>query len=152
VPASSFRGEALADAILAHFGDRPLKKALIPRALVAREVLPEMLRARGVEVDVVAVYRTVQASAERRGELVLALEAKSIDAAILTSSSTVENLAALLGSEAPRLLADVALASIGPITTKTAEALGLSIATTAEESTVPGTIRALEAHFARVLG
>ncbi len=149
VPASTFRGEALADAILAHFGPHAPRRALVPRALVAREVLPEALRARGVAVDVVPVYETKPASRERRAELVALLERDAIDAAILTSSSTVENLVDLLGEQAPKLLARVALASIGPITTRTAEASGLTVAATAAVSTVAGVVDTLEALFAR---
>jgi uroporphyrinogen III methyltransferase/synthase len=39
------------------------------------------------------------------------------------------------------------LASIGPITTQTAEARGLRVAMTADEYTIPGLVSALERHF-----
>lgn len=45
------------------------------------------------------------------------------------------------------LLSRVCVASIGPITTRTAEARGLKVEVTAREYTVPGLIEALEAHY-----
>ncbi|WP_437676438.1 uroporphyrinogen-III C-methyltransferase [Sorangium sp. So ce131] len=149
-----FRGEELAQAILADpvLADRrgassPVR-VLIPRALVAREVLPERLRAAGCEVDVVPVYETRPASAERREELLQALDAAQIDVVLLTSSSTVDSLCDLLGDVAPARLERVLVASIGPITTATAEKRGLRVGVTAEVSTVPGLLDALDRHFA----
>ena len=124
-------------------------RVLVPRALVAREVLGEMLRARGAEVDIVPVYETRAASADRREELVRALEAREIDAVMLTSSSTADSLCELCGARAPELLRDVLVASIGPITTATAEKRGLTVGVTAGESTTAGLVAAMEAHYAR---
>ena len=48
------------------------KRILLPRAAVARDVLPAELRRRGAQVDVVEAYRTVippEAAAERAGDL-----------------------------------------------------------------------------------
>src|SRR5262249_19609379 len=61
VVAPEFRGEGLAAALLDALQRRPRRetpggqkyKVLLPRALVAREALPEMLREAGIEVDVV---------------------------------------------------------------------------------------------------
>ncbi len=113
-------------------------RVLLPRALVAREILPQTLREAGMQVDVVPVYRTVSASTERRRELIELLE--SVDLIMLTSSSTVENLCALLGDDAVSKLSRCKLASIGPITTQTAEALGLKVWVTAEISTSVGLV------------
>ena len=151
---TEFRGEALADAILADAEvqarlARGSLRVLVPRALVAREVLGEMLRARGAEVDIVPVYETRAASADRREELVRALEAREIDAVMLTSSSTADSLCELCGARAPELLRDVLVASIGPITTATAEKRGLTVGVTAGESTTAGLVAAMEAHYAR---
>ncbi len=147
-----FRGEALAEAILADFRARHIEpvgaRALIPRALVAREVLPETLRAAGMNVDVVPVYETRMASADRRSELVSMLEARTIDSALITSPSTVDNLVELLGSDAGRLLESVVVASIGEITTAAALRNGLNVHVTARVSTIAGVVEALEEHFA----
>ncbi len=152
VPAD-FVGEGLADAILADDALRALvasgraPRVLVPRALVAREVLPERLRERGCAVDVVPVYETRAASADRRAELVARLEARAVDAVMLTSSSTAESLCELLGDRATELLAPVLVASIGPITTKTAERRGVTVGVTAEEHTLAGLVAAMERAF-----
>ncbi|WP_437958189.1 uroporphyrinogen-III C-methyltransferase [Sorangium sp. So ce119] len=151
-----FRGEELAQALLAdpvlaeRLSARPASRVrvLIPRALVAREVLPERLRAAGCEVDVVPVYETRPASAGRREELLRALSAGEIDVVMLTSSSTVDSLCELLGEGAAAQLDRVLLASIGPITTATAEKRGLRIGVTAEVSTTAGLLDALDRYFA----
>jgi uroporphyrinogen III methyltransferase/synthase len=57
----------------------------------------------------------------------------------------------VLGADAATLLADVTLASIGPITTQTAESLGLRVAVTASAYTTAGLLEALEAHVETVV-
>ncbi len=148
-----FRGDTLASAILADtevsaaMGRGPVR-VLIPRARVAREALADSLRQHGCEVSIVPVYETRPASAERRAELVARLEARAVDAVLLTSSSTADSLCELLGARAGELLAGVAIASIGPITTATAEKRGLAVAVTATVSTTLGLVEALNRHFA----
>ena len=91
-------GEELGAAILGALGAGAVgARVLLPRALEAREVLPEMLRAAGVRLDVVAVYQTVTASAERAGELRLMLERDELDYVLLCSSSTVTSLSSMFG-------------------------------------------------------
>jgi uroporphyrinogen III methyltransferase/synthase len=152
---TSFVGEALADAILA---DAPIAarlaagegaRVLVPRALVAREVLGERLTARGCTVDIVPVYETRPASVERRDELVGRLENRGVDIVMLTSSSTADSLCDLLGDRAAELLSGVVVASIGPITSAAAVKRGLTVAVTATVSTTPGLVHALEEHVGR---
>lgn len=147
VVAETFVAEELAEAILTSLAGG--SRVLLPRAEVAREVLPEMLREAGMVVDVVPVYRTVTAIPERGLRDLI----DDIDVVTLTSSSTADKLCELLGEDAPQLLAGKVIASIGPITTKTAEGHGLEVAVTASVSTSPGLVEALEDHFrARVSG
>jgi uroporphyrinogen III methyltransferase/synthase len=144
-----FVAEALGAAILGALGDGASgTRVLLPRALEAREVLPEMLRAAGVQVDVVPVYQTIGASTERAEELSRMLERGQIDYVLLCSSSTVTNLCAMLGTEAVPLLSRARLASIGPVTTETAERLGLRVALTASPSTVESLVQAVAADAA----
>jgi uroporphyrinogen III methyltransferase/synthase len=153
VPPKDFRGEGLAKAILGHaevvkrLSQREALRVAIPRALVAREALPELLRAAGCAVDVVPVYETTKAAPERRAELLRMVERGRIDVVLLTASSTVDGLCDALGEDAPRLLEGVVLASIGPVTTATAEKRGLTVAVTAEVSTTGGLIDAVERFF-----
>jgi len=148
---TSFVGEALAATILARFekgGGAAGKRVLLPRALVARELVPEALRCAGATVDVVAMYETRPASAAIAESLRERLRAGEIDAVMVTSKSTIDGLCDLLGDEASSLLRSVAVASIGPVTSRAARDRGLVVATEAEPSTVPSLVDALEAHFA----
>ena len=150
---TAFVGEALADAILAdpEVAARLAQgrvRVLVPRALVAREVMGDRLRDAGCDVDIVPVYETRPAPAALGGELVRRLEARAIDVVMLTSSSTADSLCDLLGTRAAELLGGVLVASIGPITTATASARGLVVGVTADVSTTAGLVAALERHFA----
>jgi uroporphyrinogen III methyltransferase / synthase len=140
-------GEGLARAIAERGGAR---RVLIPRAREAREALPDTLRAAGAEVDVVFAYETRPISAGRAGQLRASFRAGGIDIALFTSSSTVTSLLGALGSEARELLAQVTVASIGPITGRTLEHCGIVADVTAERYTVDGLLDALERHLVMV--
>lgn len=144
IVAPRFVAEELATAILDARGERR-GRVLLPRALVAREVLPDTLREAGFEVEVVPVYETVPATGT---EALVATLDEGVDALLFTSSSTVDNLVARLGEEAKPRLEGITIASIGPITTATAEGHGLTVSVTADVSTGPGLVDALEAHYA----
>ncbi|MGA9060525.1 MAG: uroporphyrinogen-III synthase [Terracidiphilus sp.] len=119
------------------------RRVLLARAEIARDVIPDALRAAGAKVDVVDAYRNIMPEAAP-GLLREAL-AKRIDAATFTSSSSVTHLA-----EAARRagiafpFAGVAAVSIGSITTKTLRELGWEPAAEASRSDIPGLITAVE--------
>ncbi|MSP26836.1 MAG: uroporphyrinogen-III C-methyltransferase [Myxococcales bacterium] len=142
----TFIAERLARAIITRLATHSGARILLPRALVAPDTLPRLLRGAGMRVDVVPIYRTVSASIARRGELRELVP--TLDAVLFTSSSTVEKLCELLGDDAALVLSHATLASIGPITTATAARLGLRVAVTATVSTSAGLIDALETHYA----
>jgi uroporphyrinogen III methyltransferase / synthase len=101
------------------------KRFLIPRAKVAREILPEGLRRLGARVDAVETYRTVKPDVERETVLRIFKE-NSIDVATFTSSSTISNFAAIVGlQDLSNLLANVLIACVGPVTAETAASHGL---------------------------
>ena len=116
---------------------------LLLRALSARDVLPDALRARGSEVDIVVAYETkpLQSSG---AELTARIVAGTADAILFTSSSTVTSTLEALGSEAKELLGRIAVCSIGPVTTRTLEAAGLKPTVQASVYTVEGLLDALE--------
>ncbi len=122
------------------------KKILIPRAKVARDVVPRLLTERGAYVEVVEAYETVLpdlAPAELHRLLT-----PPPDVITFTSSSTATHFARLAGEVPPaQVLQGVVVASIGPITSHTARELGLTVTIEAEESTVPGLVRAIEEYF-----
>ncbi|HEX7059815.1 MAG TPA: uroporphyrinogen-III C-methyltransferase [Solirubrobacterales bacterium] len=112
------------------------KPVLIARASEARDVLPDALRERGAEVDVVALYETVREEPDPE-----AVEtAQEADYVTFTSSSTVRNLTETLGDRFPRAARVV---SIGPITSEAARAAGLDVHVEAERHDVDGLLDAL---------
>jgi uroporphyrinogen III methyltransferase/synthase len=124
------------------------KQVLLARAAQAREILPQELRRRGARVEVVAVYETiVPQRSKQRARTVFSARRKP-DAITFTSSSTVKNFFALGGRRwARRVLAGVTIATIGPVTSRTARALGLEVAVEADPYTVPALVQALERYF-----
>jgi uroporphyrinogen III methyltransferase / synthase len=141
--AKEFVGEGLAGAVLERGVPR---RALLLRALAARDALPDALRARGSEVDVVVAYenKPLQSSG---AELTSRIEAGTADAILFTSSSTVTSTLEALGPSGQALLSRIALCSIGPVTTKTLESVGLKATVQASVYTVEGLLDALEAHY-----
>jgi uroporphyrinogen III methyltransferase/synthase len=112
------------------------RRVLVARAAEARNVLPDALRERGAEVDVVALYETV--CEQPNPEQVLA--AQSADYVTFTSSSTVTNLTGVLGDRFP---ADARVVSIGPVTSRAARAAGLTVDVEAERHDIDGLLAAL---------
>jgi uroporphyrinogen III methyltransferase/synthase len=119
------------------------KRVLIPRAEVAREILPQELERMGAKVDVAPTYRTVSDPSAIE-ELKRLLSEGRIDIIAFTSSSTVKNfIKATEGLDLPGLLRDVQIACIGPVTAKAAGELGLNVAATASEYTTQGLVAAI---------
>ncbi|MBV8990008.1 MAG: uroporphyrinogen-III synthase, partial [Solirubrobacterales bacterium] len=115
--------------------------ALIARAAQARDVLPDALRARGAEVDVIELYETV---AERLSEP--QLEAiGSADYVTFTSSSTVRFFFDAAGE---RLRPGTRLVSIGPVTTSALRERGHEPHVEASRHDIDGVIEALVADAA----
>jgi len=140
--------EYTAEGLLEALGDRDLhtKAFLIPRAKVARDVLPRVLTEKGARVEVVEAYETV-VPRFASGELQRLLS-PAPDVITFTSSSTASNFGKLAGElKVPDLLRGVAIASIGPITSKTVATLGLVVTIEAKESTIPALVRAIEGYF-----
>lgn len=134
-------------AALAHIGIRG-SRILIPRAEVAREILPQQLRELGAIVDVIPVYRTI-APAVDVASLPEQFRDGQVAAVTFTSSSTVHNFVELLGGrDAVRpLLAGAVVACIGPITACTAKEYGLTVTVMPTENTVPALAEAIVKHF-----
>jgi uroporphyrinogen III methyltransferase/synthase len=143
VVAREFVGEGLASAVL---GQGTPRRVLLLRALVARDALPEALRARGCQVDVVAAYETKPLTGSG-AELRQRIEAGSVDAILFSSSSTVTSTLDALGEGGAELLRRIVVGSIGPITTRTLQAAGLPPSVQAASYTVEGLLDALEEHF-----
>jgi len=123
------------------------KRILLARAAVARDVIPDALRAAGADVDVVDAYRNVIPDAAA-SQLRQALE-QGIGAATFTSSSSVTHLADVAreaGLAFP--FPGVAAVSIGPITSGTLREYNWEPEVEANPSDIPG----LAAAVVRAIG
>ena len=121
---------------------------LIPRASVARDYLPRSLQQAGARVDVVPAYRTSLPADLDRGR-VAAMLSGDADCIAFTSSSTVKNLGQLFDTQdLSEALAGVAVASIGDVTTSTAQEFGLRVEIQPKEFTIPALARAIADYFA----
>ena len=132
---SDLVAEALLDAFPPPTGGHT--RLLLARAEHARDVLPDGLRARGYDVDVLPLYRT--RAAEPDPAILARVRAGTVDAVTFTSSSTVRNFVDLVGPLDPQPCA----VSIGPVTSETARARGLRVDAEATEHTIDGLVAAL---------
>ena len=151
--------EYVAESVLAAFESHALKgkNVLLPRAAVARDLIPVELRKRGALIDVVAAYQTVPPEASSAlAEKTFSADEKP-DWIIFTSSSTVKNFAKLCQAEhvqAEQLQAEhlpgerlhgVRIASIGRVTSRTIRDLGFRVDAQAREYTVGGLVESIVA-------
>jgi uroporphyrinogen III methyltransferase / synthase len=150
----------VAEALVAALAVEPIERALIARAKDARDVIPDALRARGAQVDVLALYETV---AEPLPPQTLAA-ARAADYITFTSSSTVRFFLDAAGGAggdagdawaaggdaggAGGLSPETRIVSIGPITSETLREHGLEPHVEAEDHDVDGVIQALLADVA----
>jgi uroporphyrinogen III methyltransferase / synthase len=118
-------------------------RILIARAEKARDVLPRELSRLGAIVDEGFAYRTVPETRDITGARRRFLE-EGADLITFTSSSTVENFLAL-GLPLPK---GIKVASIGPITSKTATEHGLKIDIEARRHDIDGLVEAIRKFFA----
>jgi uroporphyrinogen III methyltransferase/synthase len=117
-------------------------RILLARAEKARDLLPRELSALGAIVDEGFAYRTVPETRDDIGARRRLLE-EGADLITFTSSSTVENFLAL-GLPWP---AGMQVASIGPVTSKTARDHGLEVAIEARRHDIPGLVDAVRKFF-----
>jgi uroporphyrinogen III methyltransferase/synthase len=129
-----------------HSGNISGLKILLPRASRAREILPETLRKQAAQVDVIPIYDTVVPD-ENRILLKQTLIREPVDLITLTSSSTVHHLVEMARESVD--LSRFEFASIGPITSETAQNYGLSVVTQPEKSTIPDLVDSIIAYLDR---
>ena len=135
--------EYIAESVLPGLGDLRGKWVLLPRAEIARKALPEAIAIAGGIPHEISVYRTLPARPDPNG---LAALKSGVDVITLTSSSTVQNLAAIArqsGLDPLSLPGDPLFACIGPITEQAAREEGLINIVVAKEYTTEGLIEAI---------
>ncbi len=138
--------EFVAEAVTREFrkqGSVENLRILLVRAEKARDVLPKELSALGAIVDEAFAYRTVPETRDTTGAR-QQLAKEGADLITFTSSSTVENFLAL-GLPWPK---GIKVASIGPVTSKTARDHGLKIDIEARRHDIEGLVQAIREFFA----
>jgi uroporphyrinogen-III synthase len=137
--------EYVAESLVEALGERVRgQNVLLARAAVARDVIPDALRARGAMVDVVDAYRTViPADSVERVRALLGGEARLPDAATFTSSSTVTNFLALLREAGVSVPVGMKAVSIGPVTSATLRENGWEPAAEADPHDLGGLVQAV---------
>lgn len=141
--------EFRAEALLKSLGARRIKgkKFLLPRAKVARDILPKEIKKLGGSIDVRTAYRTI---APRAGADLYKKEFKKglIDVVTFTSSSTVTNFVKIFGQKnLPGLLKKTKVACIGPITALTASGFGMDVEIMPKDYTVSALAERIEDYF-----
>ncbi len=119
---------------------------LLPRAELARDILPHALRAAGAHVDIAEAYRN--ALPEDAPAMLREAMGQSIAAATFTSSSSVTHLAEaakIAGIKFP--FDNVPAVSIGPVTSHTLRGMDWPPAVEATQHDIPGLIGAVRTLF-----
>jgi uroporphyrinogen III methyltransferase / synthase len=132
----------VAEGLVEALAEVPVRRALVARAAEARDVLPEALRERGAQVDVVALYETLP-------ELLTEAQLEALagaDYVTFTSSSTVRFFLDAVGDRRPPA---ARLISIGPVTSDELRAHGLEPDVEATRHDIDGLVEALVADVAR---
>jgi uroporphyrinogen III methyltransferase / synthase len=114
----------------------------VARAAEARDVLPDALRERGAEVDVLALYETVP-------EPLTDVQRRALGRADYVTFTSSSNVRFFFEQAGDALGSGARLASIGPVTSETLRELGHEPAFEAERHDIDGLVDALVADAAR---
>jgi uroporphyrinogen III methyltransferase/synthase len=130
---------SVAESLVEALAGVPVRRALVAVARGARAVLPDALRARGVEVEVVELYETVAEALSPQ-----ALQAAcSANYVTFTSASTVRFLVEAAGEGGVQIAPQTRVVSIGPITSAALREHGLAVQVEAADHDVEGLVHAL---------
>lgn len=146
VIAKDSKAEGALAAIIEHAGGAGRIRGLrflIPRARIARDLLPTELSALGAFVDAVEVYQTIKPETEGE-EIKRLLTEGAVDVLTFTSSSTVSNFASIVGiKDLSGLLKGVLVACIGPVTAQTAREHGIEKIIQPDQYNAPALVESL---------
>ncbi len=130
-----------AESLLEALAERPIARALIARAEQARDVLPDALRGRGIDVEILPLYRTVPEPLDATAREA----ALGADYVSFTSASAVRFFVEAAGppGDGQRIV------SIGPLTSQALREHGLEPDLEAAPHTPDGLVAALLADARR---
>ncbi|MCK5237025.1 MAG: uroporphyrinogen-III C-methyltransferase [Deltaproteobacteria bacterium] len=149
-------GEYVAEGVIREFQKKGVnsirgKRFLLPRAEVARDVIPKEIKKLGGKIDVAPSYKTICPKKEAE-EIKSLIKKGKVDVVTFTSGSTVTNFVSLFKkNELTKALKSITVACIGPVTTKTAEDFGLTVKIKAKKYTLDGLASAMERYFTKEL-
>ena len=140
----------IAEEVVRAFQDKEIsgRRILLPRAEIARDVIPEGLTKLGAQVDVITVYCTVSSGVEK-AKLEGFIKKGDVDVITFTSPSTLTNFMEIMGKDFT-LPADIRIACIGPVTAEAATKAGLKMDIMREPYTIPGLVEGLVDYFSKV--
>jgi uroporphyrinogen III methyltransferase/synthase len=124
------------------------KRLLYPKAALARDLIPTELNAVGAEVIAPVAYASAT-PADAAEKLQQAL-ADKLDLLTFTASSTVQNFVDLLDAENLVAAQQIPVASIGPMTSETARALGFNVVIEPEKSTLENMLEEIKGYFEKL--
>ena len=135
-------------------GDLTGKKVLLPRAKIGRPEIADLLQSQGAELVEVALYDTVTAVPTPKAWTEFN---RGIEAITFTSPSSVRNFFKIMADYPARLIApldkmlgQVAVVCIGPVTAEAAEEAGLTAILIPTEYTIDGMVQQLKNAFFEV--
>ncbi|MBE9546687.1 MAG: uroporphyrinogen-III C-methyltransferase [Proteobacteria bacterium] len=133
----------IAEAVLEKFREQETggRNILLPRAEIARDVIPEGLSKLGANVDVVVAYRTVNSGRDKT-ELYELIDQGKVDVITFTSPSTAINFSDIMGEDM-HFSENIKIACIGPVTAAAVEKLGLRVDIVSKTYTVSGLVEAI---------
>lgn len=141
--------EFIADAIVEIFNKMDIsgKKILLPRADIARADLRLGLEKCGAQISEVIAYQT--SIEDKQDEKVIEeIQSGCFDLVTFTSSSTVKNFVQLIGRKyLKQAFSSASIASIGPITQKTAVSFGLKVNIQPEKYTIPDLVQSIVKYY-----
>ncbi len=122
------------------------KRILYPRAEIARPLLVDSLRQAGAEVADPVAYRTVLPGGNAQ-RIRSCLEQGGLDAICFTSSSTFDNLLAMIGNDLHSLQGETRFFSIGPQTSATIRKHGFAVDLEPQQWTVAALVEAMADYY-----
>ncbi len=139
-----YRAEGLLEALRGR--DLGGKRFLVPRARVARDLVPRALAERGAHVEIVEAYHTEMPRLS--GDDLQALLTPTPSVLTFTSASTASNFSKFpISPDVRKRLQSAKTASIGPITSEALRKAGFDVHIEAKQFTVPALVDAIEAYF-----